>query len=258
MKYYLTIFTMFKNEKRYLKEWIDFHLLIGFEHIYLCDDCSTDEPLEVLRPYMDKKLITYFTWKDEPKPSFSSRNYFVDTFKHETYWTAFIDIDEFLFCSNQEDKISEKIKEYEQFSGLGINCYAFGNSGLKKYDERLVTEKFIYRSEDTHRENTYIKTISKPITMDRSSNPHYANYITGYAVNENKEKITGSNCVNNNKIFRINHYSNKSEEEYYNFKFKPNEGRSPVLKASYDKYNSECIIEDRLIQRYLKDLKNVD
>jgi hypothetical protein len=178
---------MFKNEKVYLKEWIDFHLLVGFEHIYMCDDQSTDNPLDVLQYYIDKNLVTYWKSENEVKPSFKQRDYFVKKYGRETYWTAFIDIDEFLYCFNEKDSLIKKLKEYEDYSGLAINHYTFGNSGIKEYDKRYVIEKFVFRSPKEHFENTHIKTISKPSLMLDSDHPHYQNYHTGFAVNEKKK-----------------------------------------------------------------------
>ena len=45
---YLAATAIFKNEAAYLAEWIEFYRLIGVEHIYLYDNCSTDNPKAVL------------------------------------------------------------------------------------------------------------------------------------------------------------------------------------------------------------------
>ena len=34
-KNFISIMIVFKNEGRYLKEWIDFHLLSGIDHFYM-------------------------------------------------------------------------------------------------------------------------------------------------------------------------------------------------------------------------------
>lgn len=48
-----------KNEKPYLKEWLEYHLLQGVEHFYLCDNGSTDGTDAYLEPYVAKGVITY-------------------------------------------------------------------------------------------------------------------------------------------------------------------------------------------------------
>lgn len=48
-----------KNEKPYLKEWLEYHLLQGVEQFYLCDNGSTDGTDAYLEPYVAKGVITY-------------------------------------------------------------------------------------------------------------------------------------------------------------------------------------------------------
>jgi Glycosyl transferase family 2 len=57
-KYYLSIIAIFKNEACVMKEWLDHHIGHGVEHFYLVDDDSSDDILEVLKPYIDKDLVT--------------------------------------------------------------------------------------------------------------------------------------------------------------------------------------------------------
>ena len=67
---YLTIATMFKNKRRWVREWIEFHLMMGAEHFIMYDNDSTDFPLEVLQYYIDQGLVTYIPWppKEVPPP----------------------------------------------------------------------------------------------------------------------------------------------------------------------------------------------
>lgn len=39
---------LFKNEERYLKEWLVYHQLAGFDHMYMYNHQSTDKSVEVL------------------------------------------------------------------------------------------------------------------------------------------------------------------------------------------------------------------
>ena len=62
-KYKFAICSMFKNEAKFLKEWIEFHRLIGAEHFYLYNNESTDNYLEVLKPYIDKNIVELIDWE---------------------------------------------------------------------------------------------------------------------------------------------------------------------------------------------------
>ena len=58
VSYELGIVTMFRNEANYLKEWIEYHRLVGVDHFYLYNLGSTDRYLNVLRPYIKEKIVT--------------------------------------------------------------------------------------------------------------------------------------------------------------------------------------------------------
>ena len=58
MKGYLSVCAIYKNEARYLAEWLEFHLLAGVEHFFLYDNNSTDDHREVLAPYLRAGVVT--------------------------------------------------------------------------------------------------------------------------------------------------------------------------------------------------------
>ena len=65
---FLTIATMFRNERRWLREWIEFYLMMGVEHFILYDNGSNDLPLDVLQYYIDQGHVTYVPWPPEVVP----------------------------------------------------------------------------------------------------------------------------------------------------------------------------------------------
>jgi Glycosyltransferase family 92 len=61
---------MLQNKRRWVREWIEFHLMMGAEHFIIYDNNSTDLPLEVLQYYIDQGQVTYIPWppKEVPPP----------------------------------------------------------------------------------------------------------------------------------------------------------------------------------------------
>jgi hypothetical protein len=59
---YFTIATMLKNQRRWLREWIEFYTMMGADHFILYDNGSTDFPLEILQHYIDAGIVTYIPW----------------------------------------------------------------------------------------------------------------------------------------------------------------------------------------------------
>ena len=58
----LSIIMMYRDEGRYLKEWIEFHLMVGVEHFYLYDRMSTDNSMAVLQPYIEQGIVDVKYW----------------------------------------------------------------------------------------------------------------------------------------------------------------------------------------------------
>ena len=53
---YLAACIIIKNEAEYIKEWIDFHLLVGFDKIILYDNESNDNLKQKLENYIKENL----------------------------------------------------------------------------------------------------------------------------------------------------------------------------------------------------------
>jgi Glycosyltransferase family 92 len=64
----LTIATMMKNQRRWLREWIEFYRMMGAQHFLIYDNNSTDHPEEVLQHYIDIGLVTHVPWPPAEVP----------------------------------------------------------------------------------------------------------------------------------------------------------------------------------------------
>ena len=100
----MSLVAVFQNEARFLKEWIEFNLLMGVEHFYLYNHLSTDNYYEVLKPYMDRGIVelTNITTKVKNKTAWfrlQQKIYqkAIRKVKNQTEWLAILDTDEFLY-----------------------------------------------------------------------------------------------------------------------------------------------------------------
>ena len=240
---YLSICMNFKDEAPYLKEWLEYHLSIGVDHFYLYNNESSDNYLEILKPYQDKGIITLnnVSGKTAKKKSFE---HFVKNYKFLTYWVALIDSDEYLTFTEEDMTGWEFFKNYEDHSGVGLNWLMFGSSGLSGV-QTPVLEKFTkcappydaahMLGDQSKIDNVcrHIKSIVNPRKISGSwNNPHYCNYETKYckksqnfAVDTHKNPITESGGsrrglaatskenTKHDKAF-IRHYFTKTKEEW--------------------------------------------
>ncbi|MGN8056099.1 glycosyltransferase family 2 protein [Pedobacter sp. 22163] len=140
----LAIHTVFilRENILFLEEWIKYHLCLGFNHIYLYDNSGsleyeynfngnnrynidfkaltaavTDEQLyhslnDILRRFSDRLTIIDWSPKNaQGEIVYGQKDSIVDYFKRYSKlsdWTAFIDIDEFIFCTTSFRKFLAK------------------------------------------------------------------------------------------------------------------------------------------------------
>ena len=244
--YDLAVAAIFKNEARYLKEWLDYHLLAGVEHFYLYNNDSSDDFREVLAPYVEENLVTLinFPGRVMQLPAYNDA---LEKFRFESRYMAFIDLDEFIFPKSNRsvvEVVDEILSADSEAAGLGINWQIFGSNGHAKADySRGVLERFTRRAPTDwfanlpyHKGNRAIKSIVNPRRADYLWNPHFAIYFPPFhAVNENgavveehfNEPVTADKIV-------VNHYFTKSVEEQA---IKLNRGRPTVTeKRSWDEF----------------------
>ncbi len=142
-QYYFSICAIFKDEGLILNEWIEYHLILGVEHFYLYNNNSSDNFKEILKPYINKGYVTLIDWPIGP-PYTQGLAYsnFYKSFRSETNWVAFIDLDEFI-CPFREIHIKDWLKKFDNFSSVVVYWKQFGTSGKIYHDEtKLVTEQY--------------------------------------------------------------------------------------------------------------------
>lgn len=140
-KYKIVICGIFKNEAAYLKEWLEYHKMIGIEHFYLYNNNSNDNFTAILQPYLDRGLVTLIEWPYD-HAQIEAYKHFYETFRNDTQWVSFLDIDEF-FCPRYKTTLIDWIKTKEKYPVIQVNWRMFGTSGLITHNpDKLITEQF--------------------------------------------------------------------------------------------------------------------
>lgn len=140
-KYSLSMCSCFKNEAAFLKEWIEYHLFIGYDHFYLYNNNSTDNYEEVLQPYVNSGVVTLIEFPVVPV-QVAAYKHFYDTYRGETKWVSFFDIDEFV-CLYNDENIIEWLGKFSKYPVVYVYWKYFGSSGLMDHDyNKLVLEQY--------------------------------------------------------------------------------------------------------------------
>ena len=210
---YLSVSCIFRNEAPYLREWVEFHRLVGVDHFFLYDNRSEDDPGAVLAPYVEEGLVTLHDWPEHPGQR-SAYDHCVTEHENDSRWIAFIDLDEFLF-SPLGAPLPEIVRDYEDAPGIGVAWILFGTSGHERRPPGLVTENYTLRSAATG--NNFLKHIVDPKRTVQCVSPHAFIFSDGLSVDENHVPIrakSGRTATPSRERLRINHYTTKSEEEW--------------------------------------------
>jgi hypothetical protein len=136
----LSVCAIFKNEAPFLKEWIEYHRLVGVDHFYLYNNGSLDPFRKTLQPYVRQKIVTLVDWPDNLGPmagegfswSLSTQlsayeNALKRTALGNTKWLVFLDIDEFLVTPGAA-KLSEILDKYDSAPGIVLSSESYDAS----------------------------------------------------------------------------------------------------------------------------------
>ena len=203
MKGYLSVCAIYKNEARYLAEWIEFHLLTGVEHFFLYDNNSTDDHRDVLAPYVHAGVVTVTDWPRFP-PQLQAYAHCLDANRHDWRWMAFIDLDEFLF-SPRMTPVPEILRQHERLPGIAALWIIFGTSGYKSPPPGLVLENYTWRRIWTRRPRDW-KSIVDPQRTERPLGAHSFRYSDP----EIRGPVPAFASLDD---LRLNHYIMKSEQQ---------------------------------------------
>ena len=89
-----------KNENAYLYEWAEYHLSLGFSHIYVYDNNDVDGE-RVDDVFANTEIASKISVFDVRGKRFVQKNVYNEFYaKGQFDWCAFIDIDEFITLAN--------------------------------------------------------------------------------------------------------------------------------------------------------------
>lgn len=218
-KYNLAIVAIAKNEQDYIKEWVSFHKVMGFDKIILYDNDSTDNMVEEIKPFINNGYVIYNKIPGV-KQQLNAYNDALKRYSSLFRYMAFIDCDEFLFPVDSSETVlsivEKAIKKNIHAGGVCANWAMFGSSGHETKPEGLLIENFIYRCKIPGKGTGCIKTICNPDLVLRFDHSHYPIYKTGiYGITPEGKRCSGwQNPIKEYIGLRINHYFTKSKEQW--------------------------------------------
>lgn len=223
------IIAIARQENLYVKEWVNYHLNLGFDNIIICDNNDTDERIsDVIKD--DRVIILDYTDIENIQ-----RKAYTETFikyKNNYDWILFIDIDEFVMIDKKYNNIKEFLQDQIFIKADIIRlCWKIYTSNT---DLDVINENY---SVLTRFNDIYISGEEKYVKSFIRGNIEYNNgFIGGHGYYRNKNLLAvdseGNPCNNIFDMIKllpdempiytnawINHYPTKTIGEYIKQKY---------------------------------------
>jgi hypothetical protein len=220
-----------RDEARFLGEWMEYYLAAGVRHVFFYEKLSQDNFREVLRPYIDRGLVTLIEdWPNVPVSPSADHDCILQALGRFE-WVGFIDADEFVVIKDNRT-IGEFLADHSKKAAVALHWYMFGSNGHKERPAGPVIAEYVRREKNP---NIHVKCFVQPASVARFRNSH-SWYYRGMrcAVNENGSGVRGSVAFppTAQKAW-INHYHTKSEQDYFE-----KAARKSVLDTVGIRYNT--------------------
>jgi hypothetical protein len=220
----IALVTMAKDEDYYLQEWIDYHLQLGFDDIFIFQNNWR------FKSVVPNKNVHFLVWDEQSKPKLKGDqplwewnrqsicySIFGRLFHKHYEWALFSDVDAFLTLKKHKN-VSEFIANYDGIKQkqVMVNFAWFGDNGLNEFnkDYTSVVKRFTRRWDKPHNMSYYQ---FDPICKLHKNFLHELHYVPGEWIDLNGNVGYGFGKSNRKVSFdiaQINHYYTKTLPEW--------------------------------------------
>ena len=210
--------TRVKHEDLYIREWLEYHFLVGVEHFFLYDMDGGQGLAGILEPYEDAGVVTCIPWSHyegtrldrggplrQNKSSLAHRH-FVRHFRRRVRWAQKIDAEEFLYPLGGDDVIRPlQAFDHNRVRGIRVPRFNFGHNGHERRPRGLVIESYL-RREATQ---SSLKDMANGEKLS-GNYFHRDAHRWSYSLHKRGTLVSPDHV----ETLRINHYYTKSFEEF--------------------------------------------
>jgi len=218
--HFLALVTNSKNEHAYLREWLDYHRLVGVDHFFIYDQDDTAASRDLLAPYEKQGVVTRYPWTQYDGTRFDGPTRFYQCNKnhlafahcaanhrHEVQWLMKIDVDEFLQPLHDDADLTVWLRTLDpkRVKGCRIPRIDFGSNGHLTPPGGPVIAAFTQReaAPSNHKDLANGDCLS---TNRYCFSSHWWRHRLGCQLRT---------LVTTGLGWRVNHYYTKSREEFF-------------------------------------------
>lgn len=248
----IAICAILKDEHQYLKEWVDYHLSIGIDYIYLYEDINSITHIDIVENYDNvflQSLDKFIDLNHCLGKQFKLYNKFMTLYKDIIDYTFFIDIDEFVAFA-EDYTIEDLIKQCDEWGGVLLPWKHYGACGHidNPKTDVMSTYNTYTKIEFPKNKNTCHLLSKSFVKMNVGKMIHHHIHSTAKPIVSYDSEDLYTKCW-------INHYITKSWEEWCIRLFVKGQLMTLRQLDEFFKYNPDMIhLKDELYNKeYCKD-----
>ena len=152
------IFTVIKDEHEYLDEWIQYHLNLGINHIFIFEDIESESHKDICIKYCDKvslysvdlllKKINkqhFKNWFEQRQAIYNKEGIWWIKENYNYDWCFYIDCDEYITLENDNETLNKVLNKYCDYDVVILNWQNYNANGyIKKpdYNQKCIIETY--------------------------------------------------------------------------------------------------------------------
>lgn len=205
-----------RDEVRNIAEWVAYHLEVGFDHLFIYDNNSTDGTGRVAGLF-GLENVTVIPWSFvDAHAQYKAYDHCLARCVDRYDWVACIDVDEFI-AFQPGWTLHGLLDGRDGCDAIAVHWAFFGSGGHYDYPSALTIEAFTHRARPEFGPNRHIKSIVRPGRAGKAVSPHSfatLNYqlANGHPVNWQAYGIT--NTPADYSICQFNHYFVRSRAHW--------------------------------------------
>ncbi len=213
--------TMGKKENLYIKEFVDYYIKLGIDHIFIYDDNDphTEKMSDIINDKYKDIVTIYENIKDTIKDQPIAFTTCYNNNKYKFDWFIMFDMDEYLYIINDTLKNYLSNNIFDKCDFIKINWAFPKDNNLVYYDPRPLFERF----KGPYIKSGYVKSIIRGNILQLQYWVHspIVSPKRNITCNNEGKQIFYNNMnienlpINTEKAFII-HYRFKSTEEFIN------------------------------------------
>ena len=230
-----------RRENQYAREWVNHHLALGFDHIYIYDNNHKGEEHfeDVIGDYVADGKVTIIDWRNierAQRPAYNDAYRCLSLLPHYD-WLAFFDFDEFLClpCEKAQGTVAGFLATIPQdYQAVMIPWLMMTDSGLVHNDGRPLMQRF---TESTTRGEQQGKCIIRTgIPGARFTKSVHVPYTPELRCCNPKGEPTAQHRLQprDTSVAYLKHFSTKTIEEWLT-----NKWQKGAAGCSYEKFQRQ-------------------